>query len=609
MDRRNFLASGGLAALAASLPAELLAQAAAAPAAPAGPGDAQLSAAFDTIFQKVLENNPTVATAFGLDTGKNAKLKRELGDYTLADRRNDLTDARAAKKLIAVDTSKLSEQMKIHRDVVDYQLDDTIAPIATFDLGSAVYPFQISQQGGAYFNIPDFLNSQHPVNNTDDAEAYLARLEQFPAALDGDNQVFAHDADRGYVPPAFCLDLALGQMAALRSPAAAENGLVKSLADRAKAKNLAGDWQGRAAKIVSEKVYPALDRQIALVKQYRAKGRDTAGIGALPKGDAIYAMALESATTGKLSAAEIHQMGLTQVAEISAQLDTILKAQGRTQGSVGARLTALNKDPAQLYPDTAAGRADLLASLNQGVADLRKVLPKAFATLPNDPIQIRAVPTDIQDGAPNGYYYPAALDGSRAAIYFINLKSVADWPKYSLPALTYHEAEPGHHLQGSIVNKTDVPLIRKLVWFSAYGEGWALYAESVADELGGYKTPIERAGFLQSYLFRAARLVVDTGIHSKGWSREKATAYMVETTGFAQPRAQREIERYCVSPGQACSYKVGHNSWVKMRAKAQQMLGDKFDLRQFHEVLRDGPLPITLFERRVEERARALLKA
>lgn len=353
MDRRNFLASGGLAALAATLPAELLAQAASG-AAPAAPGDAAMNAAFDTIFQKVLENNPTVATAFGLDTGKNTALKRQLGDYTLADRASDLADARAAKKLLDVDKAKLSPQMQIHRDVVDYTLDDTIGPIATFDLGSAVYPFQISQQGGAYFNIPDFLNSQHPVNNTDDAEAYLARLEQFPAALDGDNQVFRHDADRGYVAPAFSLDLALGQLAQLRGQAPAESGLVKSLADRAKAKGVAGDWSGRATKIVTEKVNPALDRQIAMLKEYRAKGRTTAGIGGLPKGEAIYAMALESATTGKLSAAEIHQMGLTQVAEISAELDKILKAQGLTQGSVGARLTALNKDPAQLYPDTAA---------------------------------------------------------------------------------------------------------------------------------------------------------------------------------------------------------------------------------------------------------------
>ena len=228
--------------------------------------------------------------------------------------------------------------------------------------------------------------------------------------------------------------------------------------------------------------------------------------------------------------------------------------------------------------------------------------------MPSAPLEIRRVPPEIQDGASNGYYRRAALDGSRPAIYFINLKDVGDWPKYTLPTLTYHEGVPGHHLQISLAQESkDIPTIRKLGFFSAYSEGWALYAEQLASEMGVYAdSPLGQAGFLQSFLFRAARLVVDTGLHTKGWSREQATDYMVRTTGFARARSQREVERYCVLIGQACSYKVGHTAWARARADAQKALGTKFDLKQFHEVLREGAMPLSILERRIKERTGAI---
>ncbi|MEO7787425.1 MAG: DUF885 domain-containing protein, partial [Sphingomicrobium sp.] len=221
---------------------------------------------------------------------------------------------------------------------------------------------------------------------------------------------------------------------------------------------------------------------------------------------------------------------------------------------------------------------------------------------------IRRVPPNIQEGAPNGYYQSATIDGSRPAIYYINLKSTSDWPKYQLPALTYHEGVPGHHLQGGIAQTAGaLPMIRRNSFYSGYGEGWALYAEQLADELGGY-SGIERAGYLQSYLFRAARLVVDTGLNAMRWSREKAVDYMVATTGFARPRVQREVERYCASVGQACSYKIGHIAWTRARAEAQATLGAKFDLKEFHEVLKDGAMPLTILERRIKERTAMALR-
>lgn len=599
MDRRSFLTSTGAATALALTPGAL--RAAVTPA----DGDAALDAVMESVFNDNIVNSPEAATQIGLDKGANAGLKTKLDDNSLAARGPDLARAKKAiARIEAVDPATLSKQGKLNRDVVLYSMRNNIVGPDRFGIDGTIRPYRIFQQGGAYFSIPDFLNSAHTIKTSADAEAYLARLDAFGTALDNDTAVQKHDAARGIVAPDFSLDLTLGQMNALRAKSAAENSMVASLDRRAKAANLSGDWAVRAAKIVEARVYPALDRQIALVKSLPR--RKEAGLWALPQGDAIYAEALKAATTTEFTPDQVHKIGLEEVAAISAQLDAILRDQGMTQGSVGARLTAFNATPAQLYADSAAGRAELIAGLNQGLKAMQAKLPQAFINPPSAPLEIRAVPVEIQDGASNGYYNLAALDGSRPAIYFINLKSVGDWPKYTLPSLTYHEGVPGHHLQLSLIAAMKTPLLRRLTFFSAYSEGWALYAEQLADELGGYAGPIERAGYLQSFLFRAARLVVDTGIHAKKWTREQAVDYFVDTVGFARPRSQREIERYCTQAGQACSYKLGHISWLRARDNAKKILGAKYDVKQFHEVLRDGAVPLTILERLVEERARAI---
>jgi uncharacterized protein (DUF885 family) len=477
----------------------------------------------------------------------------------------------------------------------------TVAP-AKFGLNSAVRPYRIFQQGGSYFSTPDLLNTAHTINATADCDAYVARLEAFARNLRTDTALQRDEAARGYLAPGWSLDLTLGQMKKLRGQNAADSSMVQSLVKRAAAKGLTGDWQSQAAAVVEKSIYPALDEQIAAIENLRGKTAAGDGIWRAPRGDEIYAAALKSATTTDLSA-----MGLEQVADLSAQLDVILKSAGRTSGSIGERLAALNVDPAQLYPDSAEGRAALLAQLNRDIDAMKAKLPNAFTTIPDTALEIRAVPVEIQDGASNGYYNRAALDGSRPAIYFINLKDVGDWPKYGLPSLTYHEGVPGHHLQISTAqNAGDVPMLRKTAFMSAYTEGWALYAEQLADELGGYATPIDRAGYLQSFLFRAARLVVDTGIHAKKWDVKQATDYMVEKTGFARPRCQREVERYCTQPGQATSYKVGHGVWSKARQDAQASLGKDFDIKQFHAILEEGAMPLSMLEKRVAARAKAV---
>ncbi len=605
LDRRAFLGTTAAVGAVGLLPAPLLAGQMT-PAA-AGPGDAALNATFDRIFMEAVQRSPELATSLGLDKGPGAPLKRRLSDRSLAAKQANLARTKAALTAVrATDPATLSKDAKLNRDVVLYQLEQQIVGPERFGVDSPQRPFVITQQGGSYFSTPDFLNSSHTIVTADDAEAYLDRTAAFARALDQDSEAQREQAARGYLAPDFSLDLALGQMAALRRPAPADNTLTQSIVRRTGTK-IPGDWGRRCAKIVEEQVYPALDRQIALVKQLRVTARSSAGLWDVPNGAELYAAALEQATTTKFTPDEVHALGLQQVAEISAQLDTILKSQGMTQGSVGDRLTALNAMPAQLYADTPAGRAELIAGLNAGNAAMQAKLARAFNTPPNAPLTIQAVPVDIQDGASNGYYSRAALDGSRPAIYWINLKSVGDWPKYTLPSLTYHEGVPGHHLQITIAQGSNQPLIRKVGGFSAYSEGWALYAEQVADELGGYASPLEKAGYLQSFLFRAARLVIDTGIHSKRWTRDQATDYMVRTTGFARPRSQREIERYCTQAGQACSYKVGHIAWLRARDNAKAILGPKFDIKRFHDVLQEGAVPLTILERLVEERARAMV--
>ncbi|HEV2044198.1 MAG TPA: DUF885 family protein [Sphingomicrobium sp.] len=607
MDRRQFLATTGLAASAALAPAvPAFAQASSAPAAT--PGDATLNALLEKIFMDRVKRSPSFATALGFDKGPLAALKSQFDTRPAAKARAE--DLAIAKRELAqvrgVNPATLSTAGKLNREVILYQGETGLIAPEKFGIDSVQRPYPIFQQGGVYFSTPDFLNSSHTIETAADAEAYLSRLALVDTLLDIDSNDQKQQAARGFLAPAWSIDLTLGQMKKLRGVAAADSGMVQSVAKRAAAKNIAGDWAARATAIVDKQVYPALDRQIALMEALKPTSRPGDGASRLPNGDAIYAAALKQATTTNFTPDEVHRLGLAQVAEISAQLDVILKGASLTQGSVGARLDQLNRRPDQLYANTAEGRAALIASLNAGVEDMAGRLPRAFATLPTQPLEIRAVPVEIQDGASNGYYRSASLDGSRPAIYYINLKDVGDWPKYSLPALTYHEGSPGHHLQISLAQQSkDIPTIRKLGGFSAYSEGWALYAEQVADELGAYQG-IDRAGFLQSFLFRASRLVVDTGLHAKGWSREKAVDYMVGATGFARPRVLREVERYCTQMGQACSYKVGHMAWTRARAEAEKTLGPKFDLKQFHEVLKDGAMPLTILERRIRERTAAM---
>ncbi|MFN4176334.1 DUF885 domain-containing protein [Phenylobacterium sp.] len=596
LDRRSFLLATAGAALAG-------------PALAQESEDAKLRAQLDRMFEQMVDDSPRMATSLGLDKGARAALKSQLDDNSAAGKAKRLERARRwVSELKAIDRAKLSGPSRIDLDVVLYSNEQAVRNGDRYkfgDVGGNFSPYVISQRGGAYANIPDFLDSQHRVTTAADAEAYLARLSAFAVAMDNDVARQKADVAAGVVPPDFVCDLSLGQMRALRDQPADKVILTASIARKAAAANLEGDWAGRARKIVETEVYPALDRQIAAMQAVRAKAKPDTGVWALPGGEAYYADAVKASTTTNYSPQEVHQMGLDQVADISGRLDAILKAQGLTQGTVAQRLARLNEDKAQAYPDTDEARARIIADLNKDVADLYALLPKAFATLPKAKVEVRRVPVFIQDGAANGYYQGAALDGSRPAAFYINLKETADWPRYNLKTLAAHETIPGHHLQIALAQESNrIPMLRRTGFgFSAFSEGWALYAEQLADEIGAYDgDPLGQAGYLQSLLFRAARLVTDTGIHHKRWGRAQATQYMVDTIGNTPARAQREVERYFSSPGQANSYKVGHTVWVKVREEAKAKLGPKFDLKAYHDaVLLSGSMPLTVLERHVAD--------
>ena len=453
---------------------------------------------------------------------------------------------------------------------------------------------------GAYAGVPDFLDSQHTIATAADCEAYLARLDAFATLLDQEVARARHDVALGVIPPDFAIDGALAQMKVLRQPAASST-LVTSLATRAATRHIAGDWAGRASAIYAKRVVPALDRQMAFLGQLRLKAVHDAGVWRLPDGEAYYAASLRAATTTDLSPDEVHRLGLDVTRELTARADVLFRKLGMSGGSVAERYGALFKDPRFLYPNTDAGKAREITDLNALVQAMQVRLPGMFATLPRTPLEIRRIPAATEAGA-STHYTEGSLDGSRPGIYWLNLRDTAESPFWDMPTTTFHEGIPGHHLQITLQRQSELPMYRKILFFGAYVEGWALYAEQLADEIGFYADqPAWELGYIHDALLRSGRLVVDTGIHAKRWTREQALQALSGIDGDPLPLSGQEIERYAVSPGQACSYMVGKLTILRLREKAKAALGARFDLRRFHDaVLLAGALPLAVLEARVD---------
>jgi uncharacterized protein (DUF885 family) len=605
IDRRRLLLSAAAGAGLAAASGPVFAAPAGAQAGDAAAAKVALKTYMDQAFEQTLDLAPEAVTAFGLDNGPRAAAKSQLTVPTLENEEKFRAFTKAQRAaLSALDRASMDEQDGIYYDTIADNLDATIATFAIpYGQGGWPNPYRVSQQGGAYQSTPDFLANQHTIETAADADAYVARVAAFAEVLTAETDRLREDYALGVIPPDFILAKAIRQQEGILGTAAASSPLVASVVDRTGAKGLTGDWGAQVETLLSQKVYPALSAQNELLKAALPRAGHEASIRRLPQGQQYYANSLRYITTTRLTADEIHRTGREQMAELTARADVLLKAQGMTQGTVAERIRALGDDPKYVYANTDAGKAELIEKLNEQMADMQARLPSAFGRLPKATVQIKRVPPEIEAGAPMGYYNSPSLDGTRPGIYWINLKDTAEWPSWTLPTLTYHEATPGHHLQISLQQESEAaPKLMNLLGFSSYVEGWGLYAEQLADELGAYENdPVGQIGYIQSLMFRAARLVVDTGIHSKGWSREQGVQYMMEAYGDQEGAAVSEVERYCGWPGQACAYKVGHNEWVRLREKAKTTLGPKFDLKGFHDTaLATGGVPLSVLERIVD---------
>lgn len=593
-DRRDILIGLGAAAALVAVPAS----------ANSSAGDATVERLLAARAEELLATYPEQSTVLGIDTGVRGDLKSRLTDRSPGGVARVAASAAACLKTYeAINRTGLSAATLLDLDVVT-AADRLAVEGSRFPFGDVVTlnqnisyrntPYVVAQNTGAFVEVPDFLDSQHKIERPADADAYLARLEAYAAGLDGETARIEADAASGVILPAFLLHKTLTQIRGGRAEPVAQSTIVASLAKRTV--GMPGNYAEKATRIVESQVLPALDRQIAALAGMNKVATNDAGVWKLPDGEAYYAWALRAGTTSSLKPEEVHELGLEQTKMLYARMEPLLRAQGLTQGSVGARMAALGKDPSHQFANTDAGRAEVLAYVNGRIADIRTRLPRAFATLVPGNIMVKRVPPAIENGAPDGYAGPGSIDGSTPGFYYINLRDTSIWPKYELPTLSYHEGIPGHVWQGEYTYK--LPLIRSLLAFNAYSEGWALYAEQLGDELGAYDDdPLGRLGYLHSLAYRACRLVVDTGIHAKHWSRDRAIEWFVTNNGSSVADISGEIDRYCAWPGQACGYKVGHSEINRQRDKARAALGSGFDLRRFDDaIVLGGNVPLSLLD-------------
>ena len=573
----------------------------------AAPHSARFNTLIERIATEMLQRSPERATSLGVSEERaGGRYIDRLSDASKqGDRAQRAATERALRDLRAVRRDRLEPQEQITHDVVRTSLENALANSAFEFGGGAGAPYVVTQLTGVYSSMPNFLAQAHPIRNRVEVDAFLTRLEGFPGLMDTQTAIIGEDARAGVIPPDFAIDKAITQLTAFARTAPNETALVQSLARRLPQaadipENERAAYLARAETTVRERVMPAFQRQIEALQAVRPQAVHDAGCWRLPRGEEMYRAALKSRTTTEMDPQEIHDTGRELIRQFHSEMDAILRTQGMSEGSVTQRMQALAQRPDQLYPNTDEGRAQILADLNAQTQHVLTLMPQVFGTLAQAQLDIRRVPPFTEAGAPGGYYQRGALDGSRPGAYYINLRNTHEWPRFSLPTLNYHEGVPGHHWQGSIQQEAgELPFIRSaLLGFSAFGEGWGLYAEQLCDELGVYADdPFGRLGYLQSATFRASRLVVDTGMHHLRWSREQAIQSMMEATGDQESSVTTEIERYSVWPGQACSYMVGRLVINRLRDEAKTALGARFDLKGFHDtMLANGSVPLSVLE-------------
>ncbi len=558
----------------------------------------------------ILKDSPENCTTFNVPTKYVGSYVARVTDRSQAaeDKRNALVGDWIAK-LEKFPTNGVSRNELMTRNIA-LSAGKYAHAAAQFGYGDAGYgspnPYVISQLTGVYVGFPDFMVSQHNIKTKEDADGWIARMEGFAKQMADENARMMADTSKGVVPPKFIIETALKQLKTSIEGAPSENVLVSSLIEKAKKASLdSASYGDKAVKVYESQILPQYKAIIANLEKLNANANNDAGVWKLPHGDSYYKTALAYWTTTDKTPDEVHEMGKSLVASLGKEIDAGLKSLGYIDGTIAERMDKFSKDPKYTYPNTNDGKKKLIEDINGMLKDIYAKLPDAFATLPKAGLEVKRVPEYTEAGAPGGYYNAPAPDGSRPGAYYINLRDTAAWPKWSLPTLTFHEGVPGHHHQTALAQEAkDLPFLRsKMLWFGAYGEGWALYSETVADELGIYANdPAGRIGYLQSMAFRAARCVVDTGMHAKKWTKQQAIDYMHEATGDTIESIATEIERYCVWPGQATCYMVGRVKIMELREKAMKAMGDKFNLKKFHDlVLLEGPMPLDVLEGVIDE--------
>ena len=555
----------------------------------------------DSVSYRLLEHEPERATGLGVDTGEFAYLRGKLEDQSISGQREYAATLRwVVDQMTGLDESGLTNDQATSFEVVRSAFSTAAEgfdlPYGDVAVGSwRNAPYVVIQNVGTYLDMPRFLDSSQPLADEADTGYYLDRLASVDTALNGELERLEKARSLGVIPPDFLLDKAIAAMEASIESAPSDyvNPLVKAPeAIRASAMTT-------ARRVTEQKIVPALQRQLAELKTERARANSNAGMWAQPGGPEWYRWALKASTTTTLSPDEIHEQGLQELEDLHSRMDPILRDIGYDTGSVGERMQKLSTDPRYKFAEGDPGRAEIMAFIKGRIDWITAQMPRAFNQLVEPNVEVRRLPLAEEPGAPGAYGGAGSKDGSIPARMWINLRTTDLHRKYDLADLTYHESIPGHAWEGEFSNR--LPLIRSILAFNAFSEGWALYAEQLADELGAYdEFQVGRLGYLQSLAFRACRLVVDTGLHHKRWTREQGRQFFVERNGSKPEEGASEVDRYCSWPGQACGYKIGHSQIVRQRERAKREMGDAYDFKGFNTaVILGGNSPLDVVEKTV----------
>lgn len=575
---------------------------------------------FKEATQILFQNRPISASLYGVsDEIVGVHSKAKMDDYSGSNEaalRANLGKVAAQLSKMSADGKLNEENRQVVLDIVNYYAGAKAFPVGFIDAWMGHSPFIVNQINGPLIDIPNTLINSHTITNENDAKDYLTRLSAFEQTLASINEKLKEDEQQNWTPPKIIIQRTLSYLKGYVKTKPSESTLVLSfvkklnalepLDQKAKEKMIK-----EAEQLVEKVVYSGYQQITQSLETMQSKATTESGIWAQPNGAEFYRYSISKLGDTDMSPDEIHQIGLAEVHRITQTMDKILKEQGYETGSVGERMQQLNNEERFLFPNTDKGRADLLDSLNDLIKEISAVMPQQFASVPPYPVEVKRIPIATQDSSAGGYYTPPTVDGSVPGIYWINLKDTKNNPKFDLNTLTYHEAIPGHHWQVALnLAQEQLPLLRRIAPYNAYVEGWALYSEQVAYEMGLYKDrPFANLGRLKAELFRAVRLVVDTGMHAKKWSREKAIEFMASTTGTEKSDVISEIERYMVWPGQALGYKLGMLKINSLRRYAKEKLGDKFDIKQFHDVvLLSGAVPMKVLDTNVKAWVKETLK-